>query len=70
MFRELSCMLDDDDHPLSLHIHNRPKEWTVHVYSSTDESPIVRSGTDLSELIASAVEAYKRRKIVMKCGRS
>jgi len=63
-FRELSYLLDDDECPLSMEIHNVPEAWSVHVFASKDEVPVVKTGQDLSVLIEEAIETYRRRRVV------
>lgn len=63
-FRELSYLLDDEEGPLSLSIYNDPSAWSVHVYSTHDEIPVVMTGDDLSVLITGAIEKYRKRRVV------
>ena len=69
-FRELSYLLDDDDDPLSLEIHNVPEAWSVHVYGTKEDVPVVKTGQDLSILIEEAVETFRKRRIVAEMSTS
>jgi hypothetical protein len=66
--RALAADLDEDD--LSLEIHNAsPTEWSVHVYASRSETPVVKSGDDLAFLMTDAIETWKRRHVVSQLAR-
>lgn len=69
-FRELSYLLDDEDVPLSICVYNVPEAWSVHVFATRDEVPVVKSGDDLTSLIHDAVETYRRRRVVSGMGES